>query len=74
MNSLRFLLLEDSPIDADLIEAVLLEGGMDCNLVRVQTRADFITALEHQCLDLILADYSLPAFDGISALKIARSQ
>ncbi|HEY9879364.1 MAG TPA: response regulator [Leptolyngbyaceae cyanobacterium] len=74
MNSLRFLLLEDSAIDADLIQAVLADGEMDFELLRVQTRADFLTALEHHCFDLILADYSLPAFDGISALEISRTQ
>jgi DNA-binding NtrC family response regulator len=36
----------------------------------VQTRAEFVSALEDRRLDLILADYSLPSFDGISALKI----
>ncbi|WP_228061485.1 response regulator [[Phormidium] sp. LEGE 05292] len=69
---LRFLLLEDSAIDADLIQAVLLEGGLDFELVRVQTRDDFVVAIAEHGLDLILADYSLPGFDGFSALKIAR--
>lgn len=69
---LRFLLLEDSAIDADLIQAVLLEGGLDFELVQVQTRDDFVGAIAEHGFDLILADYSLPGFDGFSALKIAR--
>lgn len=69
---LRFLLLEDSLIDAELIQAVLREGELNCDLVRVQTRGDFVTAIAQPDLDLILADYSLPAFDGFSALKIAQ--
>jgi len=71
---LRFLLLEDSTIDADLIQAILLEGGLEYELVRVQTKDDFISAIADHCFDLILADYSLPAFDGFSALKLARLQ
>lgn len=71
---LRFLLLEDSAIDADLIQAVLLEGGLEYELVRVQTKDDFVSAIAQQGFDLILADYSLPAFDGFSALKLVRLQ
>ncbi|WP_179228353.1 hybrid sensor histidine kinase/response regulator [Leptolyngbya ohadii] len=72
MTLLRFLLLEDSAIDADLIQAVLLEGEPDYELVQVQTRQDFIAAIAQHHFDLILADYSLPSFDGFSALQIAR--
>lgn len=72
MTMLRFLLLEDSAIDADLIQAVLLEGELNCELVQVQTREDFVAAIAQHDLDLILADYSLPAFDGFSALQIAQ--
>ncbi|MBI3909450.1 MAG: response regulator [Armatimonadetes bacterium] len=72
MKPLRFLLLEDSVLDADLIQASLIEGDIDCQLVRVETRADFVATLERDRFDLILADYSLPSFDGISALEITR--
>ncbi|MBD0336334.1 MAG: response regulator [Cyanobacteria bacterium Co-bin13] len=72
MNRLRFLLLEDSSIDADLIQVVLREGGLDYELIQVQTQPDFLNALDHQAFDLILADYCLPTFDGVSALEIAR--
>ena len=39
--------------------------------LRVETQADFFAALEQGGFDLILADYTLPSFDGLSALKIA---
>ncbi|MHC5727160.1 MAG: response regulator, partial [Nostoc sp.] len=74
MNVLRFLLLEDSLLDAELTEAMLTEGGINCELIRVETRADFLAALETEAFDLILADYALPSFDGISALEIARNR
>ncbi|MEH1938585.1 MAG: response regulator [Nostoc sp.] len=74
MNVLRFLLLEDSLLDAELTQAMLTEGGIDCELIRVETGADFLAALEAETFDLILADYALPSFDGISALEIARNR
>ncbi|MEH2084364.1 MAG: response regulator [Nostoc sp.] len=74
MNVLRFLLLEDSLLDAELAQAILTEGGIDCQLIRVETGSDFLAALETETFDLILADYALPSFDGISALEIARNR
>ncbi len=74
MSVLRFLLLEDSLLDAELTQAMLAEGGIDCELVRVESRAEFLAAISTQVFDLILADYALPSFDGISALEIARNQ
>jgi signal transduction histidine kinase/CheY-like chemotaxis protein len=70
-SPLRILLLEDNAADAQLSQDVLEADGLRCDVVRVQTRAEFVSALEDRRLDLILADYSLPSFDGISALKIA---
>jgi PAS domain S-box-containing protein len=69
---LRILHLEDNPLDAELVQAQLSEGGIACELVRVQERADFAAALEEGGFDLILADYALPGFDGLSAMEMAR--
>jgi PAS domain S-box-containing protein len=68
---LRILYLEDEPRDAELVQASLEAEGIDCDLTRVDTEADFLTSVEQNRFDLILADYSLPSFDGISALNIA---
>ncbi len=73
MEKLRILMLEDSLLDAELIQMHLTDGGIDGELVRVDTRPDFLTALEKDSFDLILADYSLPAFDGVSALELAQA-
>ena len=64
---LRLLLLEDDPIDADLVAATLSEAGLECTATRVDTRRDFLAALETGDFDLILADYSIPGFDGMRA-------
>ena len=69
---LRILLLEDNLLDAELIQVNLTDGGIDCELVRVETSADFVRALEKSCFGVILSDYSRPGVDGISALKIAQ--
>ncbi|MBW4450859.1 MAG: GAF domain-containing protein, partial [Spirirestis rafaelensis WJT71-NPBG6] len=72
MSALQFLLLEANLPDAEVVQATLMEGGIDCELLRVETRADFIRALETDEIDLILADYALSGFDDIAALAIAR--
>src|SRR6516162_507309 len=70
---LRILLLEDSVQDAELIQELLEADHFVCEVTRVQTRAEFLAALEDGGIDLILADYQLPSFDGLSALKLALS-
>src|ERR1700676_1135974 len=69
---LRVLHLEDDPRDAELVQETLETGGIVCHVRRVETQADFIESLEQGGFDLILADYTLPSFDGLSALKIAQ--
>ncbi len=73
-KSLRILHLEDNPVDAELIRATLAEEDITCNATRVETRNDFVDAVEGRGFDLILADYNLPSFDGISALAIAKEK
>jgi PAS domain S-box-containing protein len=68
---LRILLLEDSVQDAELIQDLLEADHFICEITRAQTRAEFVAALEDGGIDLILADYKLPSFDGLSALKLA---
>jgi diguanylate cyclase (GGDEF)-like protein len=69
---LKLVLLEDDPLDAAIIARHLAKGNLDCVMHRVQTEAEFIAALETQSPDLILSDFSLPQFDGLRALQIAR--
>jgi len=69
---LRLLHLEDDPVDAELITTTLIEGGIPCQSQLVDTRQSFVAALKEGRMDLILADYSIPGFDGMTALILAK--
>jgi PAS domain S-box-containing protein len=69
---LRVLHLEDDARDTELVQATLEADGIPSELTRVDTEQDFLAALKRESLDLILADYTLPSFDGLSALRIAQ--
>jgi serine phosphatase RsbU (regulator of sigma subunit) len=73
-RGLRILHLEDEPRDAELIEATLVAAGLACEVRLVTGRAEFIAALDQGEWDLVLADFSLPEFDGMSALAIVRNR
>ncbi len=67
---LRILILEDTPEDAELAVSALEAGGYSCTWDRVDNREDFIVRLDTGDYDLVISDYSLPTFDGISAAKL----
>jgi PAS domain S-box-containing protein len=69
---LRILHLEDDRQDAELVQETLENDGIACQVVRVEAEAEFIASLQEGGFDVILADYTLPSFDGLSALKIAQ--
>jgi two-component system cell cycle sensor histidine kinase/response regulator CckA len=72
-SPLRILHLEDNPNDAALVQSALAAEGINCAATCVRDRDDFVAALEDGGIDLILSDFSLPAFDGLSALATARA-
>src|SRR5690349_15376328 len=71
-NTLRVLMLEDTIWDAELCEHELRAGGLPISVHRVDNREDFEAALERERPAIILSDFSMPRFDGMSALEIAR--
>ena len=67
---LNVLIIEDSEDDTLLTLRELRRGGYSLNYVRVDTPAAMESALEQQTWDIVLADYSMPAFSGLEALKL----
>jgi diguanylate cyclase (GGDEF)-like protein len=70
-GTLRLLVVEDSESDAKLAIWGLKDAGFDCSYKCVETEAQMRAALLAEIPDLILSDFSLPKFDGMSALAIA---
>ena len=71
---LRVLHLEDNDLDAELIRKNIVDAGIACTITRVETRCDFEATLNQGVVDLFLTDYTLPDFDGLSALLIAKKK
>ncbi|MBS1833276.1 MAG: response regulator [Acidobacteria bacterium] len=72
MSTISILYLEDSLIDLQLSLSLLRKAGIEYTVEHVETEAGYESALRKGHFDLILADYSLPQFDGLAALEIAR--
>ena len=70
----RILNLEDNATDSELIRFWLEAAGVECELLRVETEADYLLALEQEGVDLIVADTALPSYDGARALEQARQR
>ena len=66
----KILLLEDYPPDAELISLELQEAGLDFISRRVDTKNDFLTSLESFLPDIILADYKMPQWTAMDAIRI----
>jgi signal transduction histidine kinase len=73
-KEISILLLEDDIADAELVKYALREGGLSPSLERVETKDEFLSELKHRVPDLILSDYALPSFDGLTALAIAQEK
>ena len=73
-KELRILLLEDRETDAELVLRELRKGGIAFSALRVETESEYRRQLQEFAPDLILADYTLPSYDGLSALAVAERE
>lgn len=71
-DTIKILFLEDVPLDVELMEAELKREGIDFDSRRVEKEEEYRRELTEFQPDVILADHSLPHFDGISAMNIAK--
>ena len=69
-ESLHVLIIEDSELDAKVIEGLLKAGGYDVTARRVETSAQMNEELNTGLFDVILADYNLPEFSAPEALRL----
>lgn len=70
----RVLIVEDCEADAELEANVLTRAGIECVCDCVETREDCLSALDRTAYDLILADYTLPSFSGLQAVRLVRER
>jgi two-component system cell cycle sensor histidine kinase/response regulator CckA len=68
---LRLLILEDNPSDAEMVMYLLRRAGYDLVAERVETEEEFRRHLQ-PAPDIVIADFSLPGFDALSAIKIVQ--
>jgi len=73
-STLRILHLEDDPADAMLVRDQFANDELAAEVRNVSTRAAFVEALAEGGWDLVLADYRLPDFTGLDALKLVRGK
>ena len=68
---IRVLIVEDLPTDAELTEREVSKVLVSCEFRRVETREGYLAALDEFRPALVVSDYRLPHFDGMTALKLA---
>ncbi len=73
-GTLRILLVEDEPLDAELLVDELRNGGLRVESRVVDVESSFCDALENFTPDVVISDLSMPAFSGYRALEILRER
>ena len=73
-SAVRILHLEDNDNDAELIQRTLSKAGMALEMTRAINADSYFNALQRGAFDLILSDYSMPGFNGASALALAKKE
>ena len=69
---MHILLLEDNLRDRQLLEQTLMNEGLVCQITHAKSKEEFQAALEQAKYDLIISDFTLPAYSGIAALTASR--
>jgi diguanylate cyclase (GGDEF)-like protein/PAS domain S-box-containing protein len=70
MQPVKLVVVEDMPMEAEIAVRQLESGGFSCNWTRVDSEAGLRRALEELKPDVVLSDFTLPGFDGVTALEV----
>ena len=73
-QSLRILLIEDDPYDLELVVATLRDAGFQFDFDHTKSRDGLVALLDKHEYNLILSDYNMPGFDGLSALRLVQAR
>ncbi len=71
-SKLKILHLEDKKTDADLVHRELKKANIQCEILLVDNKEDFITAINTLSPQVILSDHTLPSFNSLEALKLIK--
>ncbi len=71
---IRILMVEDSEEDAELLQLHFKKHGLQAHTSRVQTGDELKNALQREDWDIVLADYRLPSFTGLDAIRVLRAE
>jgi signal transduction histidine kinase len=72
MRPLKALLVEDSPDEAELVVLELRRAGFSVSWERVDTEVGLRSAIGRQPWDVVISDFAMPSFDGLSAFRIVK--
>ena len=73
-REIRVLMVEDFAADARLIEFELEQAGYELVTRRVVSAREMSAALDEEPPDLIICDYTLPAFSAPDALELVKAR
>lgn len=73
-KAIKILHLEDEPNASELVQNMLEADGYMCDFKLVDNKEDFVKEISDKSYDLIFSDYSLPKFDGKSALDLVKEK
>ena len=73
-DMISLLYLEDDKVDVELVESILEAEGIQFKMYHAANQNEFIQFLEESEIDIVICDYSLPGFDGTSALQLVKKQ
>jgi signal transduction histidine kinase len=73
-KTLHFLLVEDNPLDVELVQRELRKAKLEFTSVVVERAEDFAREVREHCPDIVLADYNLPQWGGMEALEVLKQE